>query len=59
MGEFAIKLWLKILGWTTTIIIIAQSKLLFDIFMPESVLKRSTAHLVFRRRNSLSCINTF
>jgi manganese transport protein len=40
LGEFANKLWLKILGWTTTIIIITLNlKLLFDIFMPERVLK--------------------
>jgi manganese transport protein len=40
LGEFSNKLWLKILGWTTTIIIITLNlKLLFDIFMPESVLK--------------------
>jgi manganese transport protein len=40
LGEFANKLWLKILGWTTTIIIITLNlKLLFDIFMPEAVLK--------------------
>jgi manganese transport protein len=40
MGEFANKLWLKILGWTTTMIIILLNvKLLFDTFMPDSVLK--------------------
>jgi manganese transport protein len=40
LGEFTNKLWLKILGWTTTLIIITLNvKLLFDIFMPEAVLK--------------------
>ena len=40
LGEFTNKLWLKILGWTTALIIITLNvKLLFDIFMPESVLK--------------------
>src|SRR6266513_1818411 len=40
MGEFANRLWLKILGWMTAIIIISLNvKLLFDTFMPEPVLK--------------------
>ncbi|MFN2542238.1 MAG: Nramp family divalent metal transporter [Chthoniobacterales bacterium] len=40
LGEFANKPWLKILGWTTALIIITlNAKLLFDIFMPESVLE--------------------
>ncbi len=40
MGEFANKLWLKILGWATAaIIIVLNVKLLFDTFMPDSVLK--------------------
>jgi manganese transport protein len=40
MGEFANRLGLKILGWTTATIIIALNvKLLFDTFMPESMLK--------------------
>jgi manganese transport protein len=40
MGEFANKLWLKILGWVTAMIIILLNvKLLFDTFMPDSVLK--------------------
>src|ERR1700720_1749651 len=40
MGEFANKAWLKILGWATAaIIIVLNVKLLFDTFMPESVLK--------------------
>src|SRR5438128_774840 len=40
MGEFANGLVVKILGWTTAIIIISLNvKLLFDIFMPEPVLK--------------------
>jgi manganese transport protein len=40
MGEFANRLWLKILGWTTAaIIIVLNLKLLFDMFMPMAVLK--------------------
>jgi len=40
MGEFANGLIVKILGWTTAIIIISLNvKLLFDTFMPEPVLK--------------------
>src|SRR4051794_11732379 len=40
MGEFANKRWLKILGWTCAlIIIILNLKLLFDTFMPGTVLK--------------------
>src|SRR5205809_827491 len=40
MGEFANKVWLKILGWTTaTIIIVLNVKLLFDTFMPDAFLK--------------------
>ena len=40
MGEFANQTWLKILGWTTTaVIIILNGKLLFDTFMPAAVLK--------------------
>ena len=40
MGVFANRPWLKILGWTTTaIIIILNVKLLFDTFMPAAVLK--------------------
>src|SRR5713101_4723082 len=40
MGEFANKLWLKILGWTTAaIIIVLNVKLLFDTFMPDALLK--------------------
>ena len=39
MGEFVNPLWIKILGWVTTLIIIVLNmKLLFDIFMPASVL---------------------
>jgi manganese transport protein len=46
MGEFANRLWLKILGWTTTaVIIILNVKLLFDTFMPATVLKAFYAHL--------------
>jgi len=40
MGQFVNPLWIKILGWTTAaIIIILNVKLLFDTFMPPSVLK--------------------
>ena len=40
MGEFANALWLKILGWTTAgVIIVLNAKLLFDTFMPDSMLK--------------------
>ena len=40
MGEFANKFWLRILGWTTAMIIIVLNvKLLFDTFMPDSLLK--------------------
>jgi manganese transport protein len=40
MGEFANRPWLKILGWATAaIIILLNVKLLFDTFMPDSVLK--------------------
>jgi manganese transport protein len=46
MGGFANRLWLKILGWTTTaVIIILNVKLLFDTFMPASVLKAFYGHL--------------
>jgi manganese transport protein len=40
LGEFTNKLWLKILGWTTALIIITLNlKLLFDTFMSETVLR--------------------
>src|SRR2546429_7492206 len=40
MGEFANRLWLKILGWATTaIIIVLNAKLLLDTFLPDSVLQ--------------------
>src|ERR1043165_7370064 len=40
MGEFVNPLWIKILGWTTAaIIIVLNVKLLFDTFLPESILK--------------------
>jgi manganese transport protein len=40
MGEFANRLWLKILGWTTAAIIISLNvKLLLDTFLPDAVLK--------------------
>jgi manganese transport protein len=46
MGEFVNRLWIKILGWTTTmIIIILNVKLLFDIFMPASLLNAFYGHL--------------
>jgi manganese transport protein len=46
MNGFANALWLKILGWTTAaIIIILNLKLLFDTFMPATVLKLVYGHL--------------
>src|SRR6201981_3607366 len=40
MGEFANRLWMKILGWTVaSIIIVLNVKLLLDTFLPDSVLK--------------------
>jgi len=40
MGEFTNPLWIKILGWTTAVIIIVLNvKLLFDTFAPEAVRK--------------------
>jgi manganese transport protein len=40
MGQFVNPLWIKILGWTIALIIIVLNvKLLFDTFMPESILK--------------------
>ena len=40
MGEFANRLWIRILGWTTAATIITlNAKLLFDTFMPGTVLK--------------------
>ena len=40
MGDFANRLWVKILGWTAAgIIIVLNVKLLFDIFMPEAFRK--------------------
>jgi manganese transport protein len=46
MNGFENTLWLKILGWTTAaIIIILNLKLLFDTFMPASVLKAFYGHL--------------
>ena len=39
MGEFANRLWLKILGWTTAgIIILLNLKLLLDTFLPDAAL---------------------
>ena len=46
MGEFVNPGWIKILGWTTTIIIIGLNvKLLFDTFMPPAVLDAVYGHL--------------
>ena len=40
MGEFANRLWVKILGWTTAgIIILLNVKLLLDTFLPDTALK--------------------
>src|SRR5213596_2136676 len=40
MGEFANRLWLQLLGWTTAGIIISLNvKLLLDTFLPDAVLK--------------------
>ena len=40
MGEFVNPLWITILGWTTTVVIITLNlKLLFDTFSPEPVRK--------------------
>jgi manganese transport protein len=40
MGRFANPLWVRILGWTTTaIIIVLNAKLLFDQFVPDAALK--------------------
>jgi manganese transport protein len=40
MGEFANRLWIRILGWTVAwIIIVLNIKLLMDTFVPDSVLK--------------------
>ena len=46
MGEFANGWWLKILGWTTTVIIIVlNAKLLFDSVMPDSIVKAAYGFL--------------
>ena len=40
MGPFVNPVWIKVLGWTTTIVIITLNlKLLLDTFLPESILK--------------------
>ncbi|MEI9895114.1 MAG: divalent metal cation transporter [Chthoniobacter sp.] len=40
MGPFVNPLWIRILGWTTAMIIIVLNvKLLFDSFLPDTVLK--------------------
>jgi manganese transport protein len=39
MGEFANRIWIKTLGWTTAgIIIVLNMKLLLDTFLPASLL---------------------
>jgi manganese transport protein len=46
MGEFVNPVWIKILGWTTAVVIIVLNvKLLFDAFLPASFLKAFYAHL--------------
>ena len=41
MGQFVNPLWIKILGWSTTLIIIVLNvKLLVDTFVPESIMNR-------------------
>jgi manganese transport protein len=46
MGEFANPTWIKILGWTTTaLIIMLNVKLLCDTFVPAPVLKIFYGHL--------------
>jgi manganese transport protein len=46
MGEFANRLWLKILGWTiAAAIIILNVKLLFDTFVPDAARKVFYGHL--------------
>ncbi len=45
MGEFVNPLWIKILGWTTAmIIIILNLKLLFDTFVPATLLQAFYGH---------------
>jgi manganese transport protein len=40
MGEFVNRFWIKLLGWTTTLIIIVLNvKLLCDSFLPEAWMK--------------------
>jgi manganese transport protein len=40
MGQFVNPVWIRILGWTTTLIIIVLNvKLLFDTFMPDAALQ--------------------
>jgi manganese transport protein len=40
MGEFVNPWWIRILGWTTAIVIILLNvKLLLDTFVPDTVLK--------------------
>jgi len=46
MGEFANSLWIKILGWTVTwIIIVLNVKLLFDTCLPAPIVKAFYGHL--------------
>ena len=60
MGEFANRLWLKILGWTTAgIIILLNVKLLLDTFLPEATLKSLYGFLHVSVATSLKCISAF
>ena len=46
MGEFVNPLWIKVLGWTVAaIIIVLNVKLLFDSFMPATLLRSIYQHL--------------
>ena len=46
MGEFVNPLWIKILGWTTAaVVILLNVKLLFDTFVPDSLIKAFSTHL--------------
>ena len=46
MGEFVNPRWIKILGWSTAaVIILLNVKLLFDAFLPASVLQAFYGHL--------------
>jgi manganese transport protein len=46
MGKFANPWWIKVLGWTTAmIIIILNAKLLVDTFVPASIMQAFFGHL--------------